>query len=365
MQVTRLQFLAVRNIDIFPIVLYWLASGYAKGPTTSVSLSRVSANIDPQSARYAKTNDHNLCLSQTGEIWYIPREVNKSRDYESLYTRFCTSDNPENKKFGLMVRGPEEAKAKLPSNMPILVDWTNAKFSYSTSSGGQAILDLSQCRPVTATHVRNLFRRLNLDPQWIATWYKYAEYLGVPRSELLFKINDSEQSYSVMDLIIAHSVGLPEGEMLTFYELLGDEEFKPAVDVLAKIANVLEQKGKQFMNQYSVATWVGTLGLLKAIAVYASDWAKYSEEDKANRSASINQAITPGWQVPSVPFWNNAPGLMPHQTRVLNMMKDDPKFCLLPIAAGGGKTPLAIMDILKQYAQGKNAPYMVLCPNMP
>lgn len=361
---TRLQYLAIRNIDIFPIVLHWLASGYAKGPTTSVSLSRVSANIDPQSIRYAKTNEHNLCLNQDGQIWYIPREVNKSRDYESLYTRYCTSDNPDNKKFGLMVRGEGEAKTKLPANMPILVDWTNAKFSYSTGMGGQAILDLSRCRPLTATHVRNVFRRLPLDPQLISTWYKYAEYLGVPRSELLTKIGDSAASYSVMDMIFAASRGLPEGEFLSFYELLGDDEFKPAVDILTKIASVLEQKSEQFMNQYSVFTWVNTLGLLKSIAVYAPDWAKYSEEDKANRSASINQAITPGWQLPSVPFFNNAPGLMPHQVRVMNMMKDDPKFCLLPVAAGGGKTICAIMDILKQYSQGKNAPYMVLCPNM-
>lgn len=334
---TRLQYLAIRNIDIFPIVLHWLASGYAKGPTTSVSLSRVSANIDPQSIRYAKTNEHNLCLNQDGQIWYIPREVNKSRDYESLYTRYCTSDNPDNKKFGLMVRGEGEAKTKLPANMPILVDWTNAKFSYSTGMGGQAILDLSRCRPLTATHVRNVFRRLPLDPQLISTWYKYAEYLGVPRSELLTKIGDSAASYSVMDMIFAASRGLPEGEFLSFYELLGDDEFKPAVDILTKIASVLEQKSEQFMNQYSVFTWVNTLGLLKSIAVYAPDWAKYSEEDKANRSASINQAITPGWQLPSVPFFNNAPGLMPHQVRVMNMMKDDPKFCLLPVAAGGGK----------------------------
>lgn len=361
---THLQYLAIRNIDIFPIVLHWLASGYAKGPTTSVSLSRVSANIDPQSIRYAKTNEYNLCLNQDGQIWYIPREVNKSRDYESLYTRYCTSDDPENKKFGLMVRGEGEAKTKLPANMPILVDWTNAKFSYSTGMGGQAILDLSRCRPLTATHVRNVFRRLPLDPQLISTWYKYAEYLGVPRSELLTRIGDSAVSYSVMDMIFAASRGLPEGEFLSFYELLGDDEFKPAVDILTKIANVLEQKSEQFMNQYSVFTWVNTLGLLKSIAVYAPEWAKYSEEDKANRSASINQAITPGWQLPSVPFFNNAPGLMPHQVRVMNMMKDDPKFCLLPVAAGGGKTICAIMDILKQYSQGKNAPYMVLCPNM-
>ena len=361
---TRLQYLAIRNIDIYPIVLHWLASGYAKGPTTSVSLSRVSANIDPQSVRYAKTNEHNLCLTQNGEIWYIPREVNKSRDYESLYTRFCTSDNPDNKKFGLSVRSGTEPRVALPINMPILVDWTNAKFSYSTSTGGQAILDLSQCRPVTATHVRNLFRRLPLDTALINTWYKYAEYLGVPRSELTFKLNDSSQEYTVEDLINANRVGLEEDQFFTFYDLLGDEDFKPAITILTKIANALEQKAEQFMNQYSVQTWVGTLGLLKSIAVYGSDWATYSQQDKANRSASINQAVTPGWQVPSVPFWNNAPGLMPHQTRVLNMMKDDPAYCLLPVAAGGGKTPLAIMDVLKQYAQGKNAPYIILCPNM-
>lgn len=360
---TRLQYLAIRNIDIYPVVLHWLASGYAKGPTTSVSLSRVSANIDPASVQYAKTNEHNLLLTAEGEIWYIPREVNKSRDYESLFTHYCTSDNADNKKFGLMVRGQEEPKVKLPANMPILVDWTNAKFSYSTSTGGQAILDLSRCRPVTATHVRNLFRRLPLDTGLINNWYRYAEYLGISRNELTFKLGDSEHVYSVVDLINANSAGLPEGQYLTFYDLLGDEEFKPAVEVLSKIARVLEEKSEQFMNEYSVATWVGTLGLLKAIAVYGSDWAKYSAEDKQERSASINQAVTPGWTVPSVPFWNNAPGLMPHQTRVLNMMKDDPKFCLLPVAAGGGKTPLAIMDVLKQYAQGKNAPYMILCPN--
>lgn len=362
---TRLQYLAIRNIDIYPVVLHWLASGYSKGPTTSVSLSRVSANIDPASAQYAKTNEHNLLLTSDGEIWYIPKEINKSRDYESLFTQYCTSDNADNKKFGLMVRQPDEPKVKLPSNMPILVDWTNAKFTYSTTSGGQAILDLSRCRPLTATHVRNLFRRLPFSRDIVYTWYKYAQYLGIPYNELTFKLEDGSQSYTIVNLVDTYSVDLRQGEVLTLYELLGNEEFKPAINIISKIARALEEKSEQFMNEYSVATWVSTLGLLKAIAVYGSEWeTKYSLEDKQERSASINQAVTPGWTIPSVPFWNNAPGLMPHQTRVLNMMKDDPKFCLLPVAAGGGKTPLAIMDILKQYSQGKNAPYMVLCPNM-
>lgn len=317
---TRLQYAAIRNIDIYPVLLSWIQLGLQKGPTTSVSLSRISANIDPSSVQYAKINEHGLAINQHGVIYYIPREVNNSRAYESAFADYCTSGDPEDQFFGL---AKNQGNKKLPVNMPVLVDWTNAKFTYSSTTGGLVVMDLAQCRPVTATHIRNVFNRTYIDGSYLKTFIVYAQAVDCPVDQGLPNYLDNLlRSYN---------------EPPTLWSLCADELFKPVVDFFTMLASKLEQNAEVFYNAYSVATWCEVLGFVKSIAVYGANWQQTSESDKVIRSAATNQQITPDWSMFSVPFFNNAPGLMPHQVRVMNMMKDDPQYALLPVAAGGGK----------------------------
>ena len=358
---TRLEYSAIRNIDIFPIIAHWIVGNYEQGPTTSISLSRIASHVDPSSVQYAKINEHGLTINQKGEILYIPREVNNSKEYEAQYIAYCSSDDVTDRKFGFRYGVSPTSEKKLPANMMILVDWTNAKFTYANSNGVQTTMDLSQCRPLTATHVRNVFRRTILSPEYLSNLSLFGMTVELTTNQV--RVNADGELMDMDDYLKRLMGDLPSGQYYTLYDMLGDSRFDPIVKTISIIANAIEKKRDSFIARYAISNWISVLGLAKAIAVYASDWAKYKGEDELIRSAAVNQEITKGWELPSVPFFNNAPGLMPHQARVMNMMKDDPAFTLLPVAAGGGKTPIAIMDILKLYSEGKNAPYMVLCPN--
>lgn len=332
---TRLEYSAIRNIDIFPIIAHWIVGNYEQGPTTSISLSRIASHVDPSSVQYAKINEHGLTINQKGEILYIPREVNNSKEYEAQYIAYCSSDDVTDRKFGFRYGVSPTSEKKLPANMMILVDWTNAKFTYANSNGVQTTMDLSQCRPLTATHVRNVFRRTILSPEYLSNLSLFGMTVELTTNQV--RVNADGELMDMDDYLKRLMGDLPSGQYYTLYDMLGDSRFDPIVKTISIIANAIEKKRDSFIARYAISNWISVLGLAKAIAVYASDWAKYKGEDELIRSAAVNQEITKGWELPSVPFFNNAPGLMPHQARVMNMMKDDPAFTLLPVAAGGGK----------------------------
>ena len=345
---TQLPFVAIREIDIYPITLHWIYSNYQKGPTTAVSLSRVasslSASLEP------KVNEESLALTDEGNIIYLPKKLDKASDYEAAYIRYCTN----NKKFGLKVNSDQ---GSLPSNMPVLVDWKNLKFSYSNGFGYLSILDLSQYRKLTPTHIRNVFIRTEFSQNYLNKLLKYADELGMEEKDLQVEGNHiANYFWSLLDS--THIINL------SVYDMMGDDYFKPIIDFCTKLYQLLVSKAEFFMARYSVITYYETLGLLKAISVYGNKWDDIETADFANREAAVYQGLDKDYSLPGLPFWQNAPGLMPHQVRVANLLKKDPTFALLPVAAGGGKTIISIMDVLKHYSQQKNGPYIILCPNL-
>lgn len=360
-KLTQMQFLTIRNIDIYPLIGAWIAENYAKGPLSSLSLSRIAHNIDKTSVQYAKINEHGLCIGPNGRIYYIPRELDKTREYEDGYIKYCTSTNPENRWFA--ASNDTANGLKLPSNLAILVDWTNAKFSYSITNGSLNVLDLSQARPLTPTHVRNYARRVTFTNKILGNLLIFGDYLGINSSNFKIKVDGFDYDLHTFFSRWEHEI-TATGNIPSLYDFLTDEEMEPMYPFFRALASAMEEKRDIFTVKYSVDTWMSNLALAKVLAIYGgANWVNTEEADKKSREAAINQAVTPDWEMEAVPFFNNAPGVMPHQKRVLNLLKDSPNFALLPVAAGGGKTPMLILDILNQYAKGVKGPYLVLCPS--
>lgn len=78
---------------------------------------------------------------------------------------------------------------------------------------------------------------------------------------------------------------------------------------------------------------------------------KVSEEDLNIAGCKAPTANRPGMQ------------LFPHQAECLSILKNHPRFAVLDIAPGGGKTTLGIADIAMTYADGLIKRPFVICPN--
>lgn len=343
---------AIRNIDIYPVFLTWVQDGFKNGPVTSVAMSRISSALSPESTSYAKTNEHNLVLSAKGNLYLLPKVCDNTREYENSYIQACLDDeNPDS----FCISNMKKTGRHLKANLPVLVDWTNNKFVYSNTRGFLNTIDLSQCRTATKSHVLNVLRRRVLDREQDIK--RYLEYVDVTTL--------SPNNYlTVMDEFEAGAKAL--GKNVTLYDACTDPLFENLKRLLCDLGASLERVPDRFYAKYSVLGGVEQIGLLSAIYHYMSDdvLEQTMEDDAENRAAAENQNVDPDWKLPSIPLLNPMIKAMPHQYRVLNRLKDNPNYALLPVAAGGGKTPLAIMEILYQYKSGRNAPYLVLCPSM-
>lgn len=348
---------AIRNIDIYPVFCSWVQSGFREGPTTSVAISRISNALSADSINYAKTDEFNLVINSSGRILYIPKQCDNSREYEDSYIKACKSE--ENDEFTLA----NNKKDSLLKNKPILVDWTNAKYCYSNSSGNLEIVDLSQARTLTPTHVINVARRFMITGREVDRYLQYVDYTNLLPSVYANVKSEFEDAIQAIN-------SLRDAENVTngvsFYEVCTEPVYASLKRLLCDLGSALEKNPEKFYEKRSVLTGMHEIGLLSAINHYLSDEVieDTKNADYETRSAAEYQGVDEDWTLPSIPLLNPIIKAMPHQYRVLNMLKDNPNFALLPVAAGGGKTPLAIMEILYQYKNTKNAPYIVLCPSM-
>lgn len=361
--------IAVRNIDLYPIFTSWAESGYLRANTVSIALSRIATNLSPNHTMYAKTNDYGLVLTEKGNLAYLPKSCDNTRIFEDKYNEACTNkDNPDGF-YGSFNTSSDKLRS-LTKNMPILMDWTNCRFSYTNGEGKLTVLDISQWRKAEPAHIVNVFRRKLIDKQDIIRYCSLAQYclenLDVPNAD------------DVANAVVESANG--RRERVDYYTLCSNPTDSPIIEgflnYLCELAESLKNNNLRYMTNFSYSAYTQDMGMLIAISgYYGKDgvkWLGTTEEANSEYSAAINQRNPEdpqynkelqNWQAPSIPLLNPKIKAMPHQKKVINMLKDNPRYALLPVAAGGGKTPLAIWEILYHYKDGKNEPYLVLCPS--
>ena len=85
------------------------------------------------------------------------------------------------------------------------------------------------------------------------------------------------------------------------------------------------------------------------------------EDTNKNPKVSEEELNIAGSRAPT----EHRPGmqLFPHQAECLSILKNHPRFAVLDIAPGGGKTTLGIADIAMTYADGLISRPFIICPN--
>jgi hypothetical protein len=342
----------VRPIDLYPMFVSWASNDFKKSPEVSISISRIANALDPSHVKYSKCNEYGLLLngdaSTLGQylgcpLW-LPSECNNAVAYEEGYNKACTVEGSDDYRL---------QPGKAPSNMMVLVDWANGKFTYSTQAGNLAVLDLTQCRKFTASHALNYLKRTHVNAQeFCDNIYRLVMDLTLSVDVRYLRLN-MEQGLQASGI---------NRNLLTLWDICSNSAFAQVYDTIYKFTLLFQQSYTR-LNR-SLATTVFDLGTYLTMVYYGGENASKAEDEALMlTSPALNQNVAPHWTAPALPMVRQGSYLMPHQWRVLNRMRHTPNFALWPIGVGGGKTYCTIYDILSNYVSGRNAPYLILCPN--
>jgi len=393
-QLTTTEWTELRDIDLYPLLLHWVTVGFgARGiaPTAAFPISKIAFSLPPAHSESARVNDLNLAVGPNGRPYYLPRVVDKKQTiaYEDKYSAAGAREDGsftlhEISEGAMTIETGQELKTKLPANMVVSIDWLNNKYAYTNTKGFLDIEDLTRFQAADVTHIRTLLDERGITDKEVSWFVNMGIAAGVPPSEFRVTEDDlfQEEGLPVIenrDKLIQASgdpnkyfeeavrawVAATTDKRVPFSEISthGFTPFVPLAKYFKRIEAAVKDNIEAVYLKYSVTTVMTMFPWLVMIAHYTDDMVGLRAKDVTNRSAALNQNIDPNWQVPSVPLVKKDMGLLPHQVKVQNIMKDDPEVAIMPIQTGGGKTPSLLIDLLLRFKANESAPYLVLCPN--
>ncbi len=382
-QLTTTPFDQIRPSDLYTVLLEWALAGYgtnAKPPKASFQITRIARTL-PQSEQIKPAlNSEMITLDAHGHPLMIPKVLNKTSDYDQKY---FDAGIREDGSFQLISNKDTEEdlkRRKPPANMPVLVDWLNGRFAYTDTNGGLKTLDLTKCRAPNATQLVRLASK-PFNEQVIKQMMGVCRAIGMPP----FK-PDPEALESVGIGVLRNSDLASEENILNYLNAIfpmfeartgrqairyidfGSGEFPPlnAVFKYFQEAGILALQNPESIYQtYSVIYAVTTLPYFLLVSYYGQPerFAELVSLDNEERKPYYQQKPDENWGDESLPLAGASLGQLPHQKRVRNQLRNFPKAAILPIQAGGGKTPIIIMDILKFVKAKKGFPYLIMCPS--
>lgn len=393
-QLTTTEWMMIRNMDLYPLLLQWQTSiwGFRESPPlASFPMSKISKTLPPVEEGQARVNENGLAVSYEGAPMWLPAKLDNTSRYEDLFAQVGDKGDDT---FGLLdvksvsdlIAEGHEIKVHLPANVPVLIDWVNNKYAYTLSSGVLKVQDLSRFKAVDAAHANNLLRNWSLGEKQLQHIVNMAHASGI-KDELFFT-QEEAQALEENDPVVAAKLTASGGTPVMPYWKLAESYFKRFVadNVVLKDISIegdpIFRPLARFMDaahaaivanmdavnmKYSVSGVSATLGIVTLLAKYANDYSNVVTRSNAICKAAQSQKVDPQWNPPSTPLLMQNPdrpfSVLPHQRKVMNLMKDSPDFAILPVQAGGGKTPLAILDILTELKASRSQPYLVLCPS--
>lgn len=389
-QLTTTEWLSIRNIDLYPLLMQWVAGQFGfsdPAPTAAFPVSSIAATLPKVHPGDARVNSRGLSIDAKGSPMWLPQELDNTARYED---RFTQAGAREDGSFVLLdlakisaLEDPTKAVTKLPPNIPVLIDWINKKYAYTQSNGMLKIQDLSRYKAADPAHIQNLLTRLHPTKRQITAIAAIAEAAGVPAT-VQFQA-DELAAISNIDSITAAKFCDGPVAIAEYWDLMhpyamthvtserplvmddlqhfGDVIFRPLARYF-KVAHKACVESMDVINaRYSVAGVSTSLGVL-TLLTYAGNM-EMELAAKAIKAAAASQGLDPAWVPPPIPmlgYEGKVIGMIPHQLKVRNLLKDSPDFAILPVQAGGGKSVLTITDILYEILANRNAPYLILCP---
>lgn len=351
----------IRPIDLHGPIYSWVAGRFGlinKPAKFSMPISKIAATL-PKGGR-SRLNEDGILVNHNGEVLSLPNEVDNINKYDSeLGGALVKSDG------SYCLRTTDGEISKMPPSQAVFIDWVNLKFAYTSVDGLLQIMSLDRCMPLNISHVRSILNLKLIDDE-IQYFLSVINQLNVAMfsapaidlrnmlAEVSQAINESGTDLTtITDVTLIHA-----------YEA----RFKsPTAAVVVKACNDLIALAKTNITnlyaRYSVTTVAKVLAYATIFAKYAPNYSDVITKDNERRKAAINQRVDPDFKPESLPYLAKDRGLMPHQAKVTNLLKDSPDFAIIPVDAGGGKTMLCITDILKEMKSGAVKLALIMCPS--
>jgi len=390
-QLTTTEWSQIRDIDIYPLILHWVGSGFGERglpSTASFPISKIVFGLPPDHVESARTNKYNISISPVGEPEFIPLTVDRNNAivYEDRYAQAGTHNDcfalSTLASANLELGSQTDARTQLPHNMVVALDWVNNKFSYTNTQGNLHVEDLTRHRKADISHIRELLDNRFITSEKVDWFARMGKSAGIDPNFFRSCIQDSDFEGLALEPQLQHTFDSAAGPQdwfkasvvlhqryedrssIKFSEIseTGFGPFRSLARYFAILETAINENLEAVYTKWSVASVTEMLPWLTLIAKYASRMEWVRTNDEANRYAAINQGVDPDWEIPAIPLLAPNIGFLPHQKKVRNLLKDSPDLAILPVQAGGGKSLLLITDILYEIKENSNDPYIVLCP---
>lgn len=370
----------IRPVDLYPLFVMWVEAEYVSKfyGKSAISLSKIAKTLPPHLPEDRRTDAYGLSVGLDGQPWFLPQECDNTDKYESLYT---SAGSHEDGEFSLLDVNSPDTVPTLPANIPILVDWVNFKFTYSNTSGRPVIVPLENMRKCTPSMAVNILGR-PMPSKFLERLGHYGVACNIgdqvsmhglaltaEENAELVKLFGNRSTMSIREYAAAIAKQDPD-KLIRYRDLVEDNEvvFKPVREFIMKLHPAMEHNLEAMYQKYAVSTIVEAMGILGVLINYGLTMGE--TEAAANRAnkAALEQGVDPNWTPPPMPlvtsrFNAEDGGLLPHQAKVRNLLRESPDFAILAVDAGGGKSMLSITDILYEIKEQRSAPYLIMCPN--
>jgi hypothetical protein len=386
-------------------------------PISNIAKGNAASKLVP----IARTDENGLTVDAKGNVLWIP-SVDNTEFVEAEIEQGGMQPNgewarndaidPENTEYivapGAGGRNVRQRKPK-GRNKLIYTDWHNARLSYTDDAGSLELLDLSMYRKAGVGQLARLLNQPlnNLSDREGASNLHFAiergaqmgarvpnqpelyeRFFNVEEANELTKLLNEGQMKSYVDVcqarlekIMRTGEGGPRrwtAEEIQAFDPIWENDWlkldllhaNSPVPFLRQLADMLRQSydlvmanQDQVFGRYVVTTTLKEMALLLVVVKYAGQRAELHSLDLQERAKYVEPDLAPADQieVANIPFVSGNVELFPHQVKGWNYLKNAPKNVVLDVAAGGGKTLMALLDIAYHLGKGMRLP-LIACP---
>lgn len=379
-----MDWIEIRPVDMYPLVSMWVEAEYDSKfyGKSAISLSKISSTLPKHDRADERIDKFNIAIDMAGDPLWIPSQCDNTNKYESMFAAAGTKED------GFCLKSPGGDAPVLPVNIPILVDWVNNKFTYSNTSGKPVTMPLEHMRKCTPSMALNILND-EMPEAYISNLAHYASQLGMSdkvswaqlpnepwEAEAVKRMFNSTTSMEVdtyfkLVLKFVREQTAYRDFVPRYIDLTSDspfELFAPIAVFARHLRDTIIKNLEAVYVRYAVSTITEALGLLSVIVCYGGDMTETRVASNEINKAAENQGVDPNWTPPAAPlltdkFGAETGGLLPHQAKARNLLRESPDFAMLSVDAGGGKSSLSITDILYEIKENRSAPYLIMCPS--
>lgn len=372
------EWLTIRPLDMYGMINAWVNGYYgrrSRSPASTIPLADIAKESDSKKAE-PRLSTEGVMINEDGELYALPIKLNNIYQYED-----STNSAMSHPDGSFSSVSPEGKHITPPPAMPVYVDWVNLKFAYTSLDGKLLVMNLDRSQPMNVTHARRFLEtRLETDlgRNFLSFALQLCKFSGVltgdeptmflkslvKEVETLGLQIESYQSAEEIPLVNVHEYSVAATD--------GDGHNVPPgpycirfVSMMHQLRKFIQENPTNAYARYSVTTVMTVMAQVIVFLDYGSKYAEVITNDNTKRHAYMNQGVDPDYKLPPVPLVESGRGLLPHQGKVQNLLRDRPDNAMLPVDAGGGKTSLVVYEILREIMEldDKQSLSLVMCPS--